>query len=245
MSSFSPDILKSRSGMKISRTVWVHLAIIISAAGVVVHVGALFAGPSWFEFFGAPPSVVASARNGTWLAPVSGLVIAGLMGLCGVYAASATGLLRRYQRLKNIDDKKDAILSDLRISNDIAEMDIPVIHRFLANDSYWAKGLRLDTLTKSLSHSLCFGGFIGDSQVAFGRVVTDLASLGYLKDVFVLPSYRGRGYGKELVEAMLAKLDHEEVASLMLATQDAHSLYRKFGFEPVEGSVKLMRRVRK
>lgn len=81
--------------------------------------------------------------------------------------------------------------------------------------------------------------------MAFGRAITDLASFAYLKDIFVLPSYRGRGYGQELVEAMLAKLDHEDVASLMLATQDAHSLYRKLGFEVVEGSVKLMRRIRK
>ncbi|MCS0659604.1 GNAT family N-acetyltransferase [Massilia terrae] len=136
-------------------------------------------------------------------------------------------------------------MSSLRISNDISMMDIPLIHQFLANESYWARGLKLETLTKSLSNSLCFAGFVGDKQVAFGRAITDLASMGYLKDIFVLPSYRGRGYGKELVEAMLAKLDHEEVPALMLATQDAHSLYRQFGFEPVEGSVKLMRRVRK
>jgi N-acetylglutamate synthase-like GNAT family acetyltransferase len=148
--------------------------------------------------------------------------------------------------LKNIDnDTKGAILSDLRISSDTSEMDIPVIHQFLANESYWARGLKLEALTKSLSHSLCFAGFVGDKQVAFGRAITDFASFGYLKDIFVLPGYRGRGYGKELVEAMLAKLDHEEVGVLMLATQDAHSLYRKVGFEVVEGSAKLMRRVRK
>jgi len=145
----------------------------------------------------------------------------------------------------NIDDTKDAILSDLRISNDISEMDIPLIHRFLATESYWARGVQFEALSKSLSHSLCFAGFVGEKQVAFGRVITDLASFGYLKDVFVLPSERGRGYGKELVEAMLAKLDHEGVASLMLATRDAHSLYRKVGFEDVEGSARLMRRIRK
>jgi hypothetical protein len=61
----------------------------------VIHVGALFAGESWFVFFNAPPGVVASARAGTWLAPVSGLVIAGLMGLCGYYAASSIGLTPR------------------------------------------------------------------------------------------------------------------------------------------------------
>lgn len=123
-------------------------------------------------------------------------------------------------------------------------MDVPLIHQFLANESYWARGLPFETLTKSLSHSLCFAAFVGENQVAFGRAITDLASFAYLKDIFVLPSNRGRGYGRELVEAMLAKLDHEGVASVMLATQDAHSLYGKLGFEAVEGSAKLMRRIR-
>lgn len=136
-------------------------------------------------------------------------------------------------------------MSELRISSDLSEMDVPLIHRFLANETYWARGLAFNMLAKSLSHSLCFAGFVGAEQVAFGRVVTDLASIGYLRDIFVLPGYRGRGYGRKLVEAMLAKLDHEEVAALMLATQDAHALYRKLGFEAVEGSVKLMRRVRR
>jgi hypothetical protein len=81
--------------MKSPTRVWVYLAILIAAAGVVIHVGALFAGDAWFVFFNAPPSVIASARAGTWLAPVSGLAIAGLMGLCGYYAASAIGLAPR------------------------------------------------------------------------------------------------------------------------------------------------------
>ena len=132
----------------------------------------------------------------------------------------------------------------MRISNDVSQMDIPLIHQFLSNDSYWAKGLALQTLTKSLSNSLCFAGFVGDRQVAFGRAITDFASMGYLKDIFVLHGYRGHGYGKQLVKAMLARLDQEEVPAILLATQDAHTLYRQFGFEPVEGSIKLMRRVR-
>lgn len=74
---------------------WVHAAILIAAAGVVIHAGALFAGDTWVVFFNAPPSVVASARAGTWLAPVSCFAIAGLMGLCGYYAASGIGLAPR------------------------------------------------------------------------------------------------------------------------------------------------------
>jgi hypothetical protein len=79
---------------------WVYLAVLIAMAGVVVHVGAVIAGPSWFVFFNAPPAVLASARAGTWLAPVSTLVIAALMGLCGLYAASAAGLVRRMPLLR-------------------------------------------------------------------------------------------------------------------------------------------------
>lgn len=80
--------------MKIARAL-VGGAILISLSGVVIHVGALFAGLSWFAFFNAPPSVVASYKSGTLLAPVSCLVIAGLMGACAYYAASAIGLVRR------------------------------------------------------------------------------------------------------------------------------------------------------
>ena len=84
-----------RPPMKILSTVWVYLAALIALAGVVIHVGALFAGASWFVFFRAPPSVIASARQGTWLAPVGGLVIAGLMGTCAFYAASVVGVVPR------------------------------------------------------------------------------------------------------------------------------------------------------
>jgi len=74
---------------------WVHLARRFATAGVAIHVGAVFGGPAWFAFFNAPPAVVASAQAGTWLAPASALLIAGLMAVCAVYAASAVGLVRR------------------------------------------------------------------------------------------------------------------------------------------------------
>jgi GNAT superfamily N-acetyltransferase len=133
-------------------------------------------------------------------------------------------------------------MENLRISNEFAEMDLQLIHRFLANESYWARGIELKAVSKGLANSLCFGAFIGNDQVAFGRVVTDFSSFGYLRDIFVLSQFRGRGYGKALVRSMLARLDEEGVATLMLATQDAHPLYRGFGFELLEGSTKVMRR---
>lgn len=81
--------------MKSSRIGWVYLSAAIALAGVIIHVGAVFGGASWYAFFGAPPRIVASARAGTWLAPVSALVIAGLMAVCAVYAGSVLGLVHR------------------------------------------------------------------------------------------------------------------------------------------------------
>lgn len=80
--------------MKIARAL-ILLAVLISLAGVVIHVGAIFAGLSWLVFFNAPPSVIDSYQAGTLFAPVSCLIIAGLMGTCGYYAASVVGLVRR------------------------------------------------------------------------------------------------------------------------------------------------------
>lgn len=77
-----------------------HVAAVIAAGGALIHVAAIAGGPSWFEFFGAPPAVVASARAGTWLAPVGSLVIAGLMALCAAYALSALGHVRRLPLLR-------------------------------------------------------------------------------------------------------------------------------------------------
>ena len=74
---------------------WVYFSAIIALAGAAIHVGAVFGGATWYAFFGAPPSIVASARAGTWLAPVSALVIAGLMGICAAYAGSVLGFVRR------------------------------------------------------------------------------------------------------------------------------------------------------
>lgn len=122
-------------------------------------------------------------------------------------------------------------MDTLRISMNPAEFDLPMIHRFLAEESYWARGLSKPLLERAMANSMCFGGFVADRQVAFGRVVTDRATFAHLKDVFVLQAFRGRGYGVALMEAILSHPDLKAVA-MTLATADAHGLYRRFGFGP-------------
>lgn len=130
-------------------------------------------------------------------------------------------------------------MNELRISTDVEEFDIPLIHRFLS-ESYWAKGISIGAVRKAIGNSLCFGGFLGTSQVAFGRAVTDLTRFAYLLDFFVLPEQRGNGYGKSIIQAAISRLKHEGVQGVMLGTADAHGLYEKFGFKRIGDSPKLM-----
>lgn len=79
----------------VKKELWATLAGISAFLGGLLHIIALIGGADWIHFFHAPPSVVESARLGTWLAPVSTLFITVLMWLCSLYAFSAAGYLRR------------------------------------------------------------------------------------------------------------------------------------------------------
>ncbi|WP_369933142.1 GNAT family N-acetyltransferase [Xanthomonas tesorieronis] len=119
----------------------------------------------------------------------------------------------------------------LRISTDKQELDLPLIHRFLSEQAYWCLGIPLDTVRRAIAGSLCFGGYVeGAGQVAFARAISDGATFAYLADVFVLDAYRGRGYGKQLVAAIMAHPQLQGLRRFMLATSDAHALYARHGF---------------
>jgi GNAT superfamily N-acetyltransferase len=133
-------------------------------------------------------------------------------------------------------------MSDLRVSTDKAELDVAFVHRFLAEQTYWAKGIPRAVVEKSIANSLCFGGFVGAAQVAFARVVSDYATFANLVDVFVLPEQRGRGYSKALVAAVLAHPELQGLRRFMLSTSDAHGLYAQFGFAPPKNPQTLMER---
>lgn len=79
---------------------WVYLAGVIAVIGVIIHIAAIFGGPSWYAYFGAPPQIVQSAREGTWLAPVGTMIISALMAICAAFAFSSLGVIRRLPLLR-------------------------------------------------------------------------------------------------------------------------------------------------
>lgn len=115
------------------------------------------------------------------------------------------------------------------ISTDRAKLDAEAIYRYLSG-SYWAKTRSRDAVERSLANSLCFGLYEDEKQVGLARVVSDFATFAYLCDVYVLDAYQGKGLGAWLLQSVMAHPDLQNLRRWLLATRDAHGLYRKAGF---------------
>ena len=119
-------------------------------------------------------------------------------------------------------------------------IDVDVVHGFLST-SYWAPGIPREVVERSIAGSLNLGVYAADgAMVAFARMVTDRATFAWLADVFVLPEYRGHGLGRFVVSTLLEHPDLKGVRRMMLATADAHELYRSYGFAALEDPDRMM-----
>jgi GNAT superfamily N-acetyltransferase len=129
--------------------------------------------------------------------------------------------------------------SGYSISTDATSLDLDVIHGYLSQ-SYWSPGIPRQVVERAIANSLCFGAFRGAAQVGFARVVTDRATFAYLADVFVLEAHRGKGLAKAMVRAILAHAELQGLRRWLLATRDAHALYRQFGFKDLANAASVM-----
>ena len=104
----------------------------------------------------------------------------------------------------------------------------------LLRTTYWACDRTEKTIEASVRNSACYGVYLEDEKklVGFGRVISDFATTYYLCDVIIDPEYRGKGLGTALVGHIEAQ--YEGLRGILI-TRDAHDLYRKFGYEVLEG----------
>ncbi len=131
------------------------------------------------------------------------------------------------------------------LSTEKSRLDLAALHVYLSVTAYWALGRSYETVVKSIEHSLCFGIYAQDGkQVGFARVVTDYTTFAWLCDVFVLETHQGKGLGKWLVEAVVSHPALQDIKRIMLATRDAHELYRRYGgFELLQAPERWMVRL--
>ncbi len=130
------------------------------------------------------------------------------------------------------------------ISTDKSKLHVDVIHNYLCNESYWAKNIPFQTVQKSIEGSFCFGLYVTENsitkQIGFARVITDCATFGYLADVFIVETYRGKGLSKWLMKTIMECADLQGLRRWLLATKDAHGLYLKFGFSVLDKPKRIM-----
>jgi GNAT superfamily N-acetyltransferase len=126
------------------------------------------------------------------------------------------------------------------LTADPARVDVDTVHRWLAEESYWAAGRSRDVVERSIAGSLPYSVWHDGAQVAFARTVTDGVTFAWICDVFVDPAHRGRGLGQWLVDRIVADLTAAGLHRFLLATRDAHEVYRRSGFEPVAGPSRFM-----
>ncbi|WP_449350138.1 GNAT family N-acetyltransferase [Streptomyces shaanxiensis] len=121
------------------------------------------------------------------------------------------------------------------ISTDPDRLDVGRVHHWLSTDAYWAIGRPREKQDRAIAGSLNFGAYdtASGEQVAYARVVTDMATFAWLCDVYVDRAVRGKGIGVALVGAVREHLRPHGLRRIMLATRDAHGVYEKLGFAPL------------
>lgn len=129
-----------------------------------------------------------------------------------------------------------ALAADLELSTDAARLDRERVHRWLAEESYWAMGRSRAANDAAIAASRNYGIYdrASGEQLAYARVITDGVTFAWLCDVFVAAEARGRGLGVALIDGVIASLAPFGLRRIALTTGDAHGLYEKFGFRPLD-----------
>ena len=116
------------------------------------------------------------------------------------------------------------------ISDEVSRVDFEVVHSWLAS-SYWSPGIDRQKVEKAAKHSsLVVGAYLGGRQAGYLRVVSDYATFAWVCDVFVGEEFRGKGLAKAMMRFALAHPEHQGLRRWVLATKDAHDVYKACGF---------------
>jgi predicted dithiol-disulfide oxidoreductase (DUF899 family)/GNAT superfamily N-acetyltransferase len=130
----------------------------------------------------------------------------------------------------------------VEITDDPRRIDVDLVHRELAA-SYWSPGVPRAVVEAAIAGSQCWSAHRDGQQVGFARLITDRATFGWISDVFVVERARGTGIGRALVAAVVERAQRYGLRRVMLATRDAHEVYRPFGFTDPPAGLLMQRTV--
>lgn len=139
-------------------------------------------------------------------------------------------------------DFMEALENNIYFSSNFEDMDLELIYKFIKN-SYWGESRTFEEQKIASENTINFGLFQNGNQIAYARVMTDKVFFAYLLDVFIIETHQGKGYSKLLIEKILNFPELKNIDKWMLATKDAHELYKKFDFVAVKSPEKLMEKL--
>ena len=130
------------------------------------------------------------------------------------------------------------------VSTNKERLNVKFINDFISN-SYWGKGRSMEETKKCIKNSLNFGIYLNENQIGYARIVSDFTVFAYIMDVFITEAEREKGYSTILLNEVFNNYKLKEVKNWKLATSDAHSLYKKFGFDLLNNPENMMERKQK
>lgn len=123
------------------------------------------------------------------------------------------------------------------ISADANRLRMADVHAMLAG-AFWSLGITIAEIQKGIRNSaLVVGAYSEDGrQVGFLRVISDKVRFAYILDVIVAEELRRQGIGQAMVRFAMANAELKDVYQWLLITRDAHGVYRKCGFQPLQAT---------
>ena len=108
---------------------------------------------------------------------------------------------------------------------------------------YKAGGWWKDNYDKSHIKNLIKGSFAfavvidnkKNQTIGMGRILSDGISDAYIQDLVILPEYRNKGIGKQLVEKLLGYCRSKNIKWIaLIAEPEQDEFYSKIGFKPMK-----------
>jgi GNAT superfamily N-acetyltransferase len=120
------------------------------------------------------------------------------------------------------------------IDDALERIDLARVHGWLAS-TYWSPGVKREVVERAArGSSLVIGAYLNDEQVSYTRIVSDRATFAWVCDVYVDEAHRKQGLARAMLSFALKHPEHQGLRRWLLATRDAHPVYRAMGFEPLE-----------
>jgi len=119
------------------------------------------------------------------------------------------------------------------IDEALERVDFACVHGWLA-ETYWSPDVARERVERAARNSaLIVGAYRDGEQAGYLRVVSDRTTFAWVCDVYVGEAHRGRGLAKAMVRFALEHPDFQGLRRWLLATRDAHGVYREVGFLPL------------